>query len=512
MFFQRTLVTLAPLLAAALLAGAFVACSSDIETPSGAGGSGGAGDSGGAGGSGAGDGLTAGTFCGAYAQAACGAIENCDCPPAQGMTTCAKKLAAGCQGSLIALIGAISLGEIAFDAASAQACIDTAATTLKTCVLPTERNKPAACGNYMQDLATLGAKCSMFGGNLPCAKGQGACTGMTGLCEPLPKDGEPCFSSHCVVGLVCDAGKCRPLQPKQGMCGSDLACKAGLVCVEGLCSEPQLKGAACTMESGCATGLGCIAGQCATAIAEGQGCDPVGCGAEGYCMPTPGLKKCAAKAQPGDACMQFDDCAAGATCDFMKAGPTCATLPKVGEPCPMFLCAGSATCSNGSCIVAPGNGEACAPDSPKPCAAPFGCDHSMILTGVCAAGKVGEACKGDEQACALGAVCDFMQQPPLCRTKGAAGATCDQNDSLCQDGLFCDQLSNMCALPLAVGKPCTSPVGCAAGAYCEFGPMGGVCTKLPSQLGDACSFMCGSDLRCTGPSGVCTKGACVIAQ
>ncbi len=449
--------------------------------------------------------LTAETFCENYAKAVCSATDGCGCPTNDGEPSCTEKNTSNCKTSLAGLIGAIALGDVTFDAENAAACIEQAAETLQSCPLPTARNRPAPCEGYLQDRAKLGESCSIFGTGLLCANGAGACNGMTMECDALPSKGVDCVSNRCSAGLVCDLGKCQVLQAENGPCGSDLACKIDLVCLQGKCLPPQAKGATCAIATECAAELGCIANQCDTAFAEGEGCTGPECGPEGYCRDEEGLKKCAAKAVAGEPCMQFDDCAQGTECDYTLAAPKCVVLPKLGEACPLFQCAGDTTCSGGICITPPKLGEPCANDAGKPCADGLGCGGG----GTCVVGGApGAECVGATQACDLGAACNFATRPPKCAAKGDAGAPCANIDALCKAGLFCNPVTSLCSPPLALGESCGSAAACGEGNYCD--PEDGMCTKLPSQAGEVCKFECGGNLRCRGPSGLCTKGACAI--
>jgi len=250
------------------------ACSSDAEPPTGPAAGGGAA-------------LTATTFCEMYAQATCAATEACDCPTLDGAKDCVTKNVDKCESTLAGLLGAISLGDVQFDAAAASACIEDAAKTLGTCVVPTSRNAPEACRFYLNDSAKLGESCSKFGAGLRCAGGAGVCDGMTGACiAPGAKD-EPCVAAVCADSLVCDAGMCRSLQPKGGACTRDEVCEGGLQCLDGACAPPRATGEPCASSTSCAAGLGCIAGECATAFPAGEGCELEECGAESTCLAIP---------------------------------------------------------------------------------------------------------------------------------------------------------------------------------------------------------------------------------
>jgi hypothetical protein len=428
------------------------------------------------------------------------------CPTKAGEPSCEERNTSQCELGLAKLIAGITLGDLEFDAAVAADCIAVAAKTLETCELPTSRNRPKSCETFLRDKATLGATCSTFGANLACGAGAGVCASEGGTCVALPKADEVCIVGRCADGLECDGGTCRPLQGEGKPCLGDDVCQAALVCREGTCKAPAAEGESCLMASQCAEGLGCFSGACAPAVAAGKGCNLDECGPDATCLETPGLKTCVAKAKAGEACVQFGDCEAGTDCDYAPMNPKCVPIPKLGEMCAIGYCAPGASCKDGMCVATPKVGEGCATGSSKPCVDGAGC-----VSGTCVAGApAGQSCVGDEGACEQGSVCDYAKMPPQCLALGDVGAKCDNNDALCKAGLHCDAGKNACAMPVALGQPCSSPLACGAGGYCEFGPNGGVCTKLPSSAGEGCTYECGGGLRCVGPNGLCAKGACVI--
>ncbi len=516
--------TIASVFACAVIAGSFGACSSDDDTgsattTSAAGGSGGqGGDPGvGNGGSGGGSGgsgpaaLTPETFCSEYASAICTATDGCNCPAVDGAAPCVEKTTNNCEQQLASSIGAIALGDLVFDEASARACVDGAAATLKTCVLPTQFNKPPGCGSQFQNKATLGAACSQFGLGLLCAAGLGRCDINTGKCEPIGKEGEACAGSEhdCAAELICSStGTCEKPAALGEPCNSPWECASKVCAFEtNTCIPPKPKAAGCNEAAECADGLGCIASKCDTALALGEGCQPNECGANNICFDTPGLKTCGAKAKAGEPCQSPDDCAQGTDCDFAKfPNMTCVTTPSLGEAC-VNACAGGATCNGSICITPPKLNEACAFGGEKPCADGLGCGMGDICV---LGGKPGEVCTGTNQACALGAVCDYTTNPQTCKTLGALGDLCGNDDAFCKAEFFCDFQSNTCLAPLALGKACMSPRACEAGSYCQFNVNGGTCVTLPSMLDDSCVDICGGNLRCAGPSGTCELGACVV--
>ncbi|MBM4357284.1 MAG: hypothetical protein FJ096_04165 [Deltaproteobacteria bacterium] len=495
------------------LAGSFAACSSHDEpsgaaasTATGAGGSTGEGGATSAGGTGGGTAIDATTFCASYAKATCAATDGCMCPAKAGEPSCEERNTAQCELGLAKLIAGITLGDLEFDATVAGECIEAAAATLASCELPTSRNRPKACEGFLRDKAALGATCSKFGPNLLCGDGAGVCSPEGGKCLALPKADAMCVVGRCGDGLVCDGGICRALQGEGKACLGDDVCEKAFVCREGFCKKPGQKDEACSTAAQCAVGLGCFSGACATANALGDGCNFDECGPDATCAQTPGLKKCVAKAKVGEACSQFGDCEAGTDCDYAQMSPKCVAIPKIGETCAIGYCAEGASCKDGSCVATPKVGETCATGSSKPCIDGTGCVGSK-----CAAGApAGQACVGDEGACAAGHVCDYAKMPAQCVALGDVGAACDNSDTRCKAGLHCDTAKNACAKPVALGEPCTSPLACETGNYCEFGQNGGTCAKLPSMKDESCMVECGGGLRCVGPLGLCAKGACVI--
>ncbi len=484
------------------LAASASGCSSDDEAKSSSATSSGSGGSGGAGA------LTPDGFCEAFSATVCDAAAKCDCAAMPNAPSCLQKNVDNCKASLVGYIGAVSLGDLSFRPESAQACVDGAREVLKTCALPTSRNQPSGCAALFLDKAAVGASCSKLSLGLLCAEGEGACDDMTGQCLALGKEGEPCIGVRCADGYVCDQPICRKLQAEGGPCNTDLGCESGFLCESMTCAPRRMKGAACGSSSECAVGLACLSGVCDTAVALGEGCTNDACGSDAICVDTSGLKTCSVKAKAGEPCPMFDDCEAGTVCDYSTSTPVCTPLPKLGAACPMGTCAGDAVCANGSCVVVPKLGEACALGASKPCEDGLGCD---VGTMSCVeGGKAGEACAGTNQACAVGVTCDASENPAMCKAPAGEGTKCNGLDSLCSAGLYCDGVKNACSTQAAVGGACSSVSACVTGAYCEFGPNGGVCKTLPAMLGDACSSQCGGDLRCFGSTGICEKGACAL--
>jgi hypothetical protein len=146
------------------------------------------------------------------------------------------------------------------------------------------------------------------------------------------------------------------------------------------------------------------------------------------------------------------------------------------------------------------------------CIAPPGGDTSCT-DGACVQeprGVAGSPCKG---------TCTQDGTVTVCSGNGSGDANCYTND-----GLRCDESTNLCAAPLPIGASgCSTGDDCVEGAYCDAGtcaaglPVGSPCTFDECDPGAAfCSSgQCAAKLpdgaSCTG-SGECVGGACRDAK
>lgn len=451
-------------------------------------------------------------YCVDIAAALCDGTEVCACPEVDSELACPERLQRQCERASTAFIGMVALGYADYDAGKLTECAAAIDAFGQTCAAPSGRNQPAACLEVFTDRAGLGDLCGPASQGLGCAGGDGACAVPAGelllRCLPLPGDGAPCATGRCADGLACRSGTCGALLADGASCGVDEQCEAALVCgVDGTCGAPAADGGACGEDADCAAGLSCEGGECAPAPALGSACatiDASACGAERACWATGGPSSCAARAGDGEACIAFDDCAAGLACDYALASPVCRPLPGDLEPCVSGQCAAGLACDGMTCIAPLVLDAPCGPFTAVPCAAGLGCDSA---TNTCRpAGAVGEACVGG--ACAAGLACDFGLGTGTCRSPTGVDTICGFNDALCIAGTYCDGASQRCAERGGVGAPCTDDRGCVDGAACADG----LCAALPDAVGEVCDGRCAGALRCGPPPGECVAAGCALRQ
>jgi hypothetical protein len=441
-------------------------------------------------------------FCDALASHACEAFDACGCPEDPA---CHADQALACLQSFTGYVGAVSLGLLEADAAAAQACLDAYGATTTSCAAPTEQNRPRACQTIFLDPSDVGGLCTPIAVGLLCAGGAGACDGGR-VCQGLTSEAGGCgLTGRCAGDAVCEAGLCVLPAPAGEPCVTDLGCTVGLVCAGGTCVAPGAIGAVCAEDGDCTTGATCDAGTCVAALEAGAACPGTGCGADATCVPTDDARACAPLGERGDSCESYDACAAGLLCDFTQTPGACVVPPSVGEPCPMGTCADDATCLQGTCVARAAVGEACTATY-LGCIAGSACD---VEAGVCASlGGAGDACLGDERACGAGLTCDPVSGTNTCLPLLEAGDPCFGVVGFCRDGLYCGGADLVCRPFEAPGAPCEAFDACGPTATC----LNGQCSELPNRSGDACTFACTGDLRCTSAPGVCAAGVCALAE
>jgi hypothetical protein len=129
--------------------------------------------------------------------------------------------------------------------------------------------------------------------------------------------------------------------------------------------------------------------------------------------------------------------------------------------------------------------EACGPDGGANCASGLMCanpdgDGSRWICR--APGDVGDGC--NTMYCADGLWCNTLDEPAVCRTRGAIDDVCPVGSvgmDSCIDGLFC--LAGSCSTPSGLDGVCAPgmPATCQDGFWCKDG----VC-KAPAGRGDDC--------------------------
>jgi len=131
------------------------------------------------------------------------------------------------------------------------------------------------------------------------------------------------------------------------------------------------------------------------------------------------------------------------------------------------------------------------------------CSHCNLVHGDVAAGQ---PCidYGDINDCAQGLFClDNVCIDPCAKAK--LGESCADFFGTCEDKLFCDYGTGLCAEPAGLGQDCAEGP-CAEGLKCVFGDFDEppVC-KAPVGAGQPCSGgdACAEDLNCNFDTGTC---------
>ena len=125
----------------------------------------------------------------------------------------------------------------------------------------------------------------------------------------------------------------------------------------------------------------------------------------------------AAVGEECDPALEVSACTTGAFCVDIDGDdrPTCVKFPASGDACltALQLCGEGLACMDGTCVPAPGNGEACHIGGGNPCAEGLGCTPETIVCEPLPVG--GEMCTSD---CADGFDCDdgrcVAQEPIIC--------------------------------------------------------------------------------------------------
>jgi hypothetical protein len=232
---------------------------------------------------------------------------------------------------------------------------------------------PASCKAALGGTVLIAGECTT---NLDC-RGEAFCDKgvletCPGVCSPLQADGFPCRhddDNQCQDGLVCSGGTCRALRDVGQSCGGDgqTGCGPGLECADlGLGDGDQ-----CVSISALYTvklGKDCDAND---ALCEpGLVCESVS-GTAGVCAKPVGKGASCKRALP-------NQCPVGQYCDAVNAGEsgTCVDAPGDGQACRTRapVCASGHVCVDNVCRPRLDNGEDCIDD--RQC-------YSGMCTAVC---------------------------------------------------------------------------------------------------------------------------------
>ncbi len=308
-----------------------------------------------------------------------------------------------------------------------------------------------------------------------CADGAGYCDCSIGTpeapippcearCEPLPREGELCFTpqisgqSHCATGLVCDPTtfRCvperdRPSVAYDGSCRDDGQCRVGERC-DGTRCVAVPAGTSCSRDAECghASTCGAPGFRCQSPLRIGEPCSFTGCERGSYCSTD---AVCARLTREGEPCAGSAICAEGLAC--VHIGDTfdtrCQRPAPRGARCdqeaqqPLHpVCEEGAACVDGVCVDAPDIGAACR--NAAGCASGLTCRD-----GLCAEpASHGDACSSTYE-CAPGLICDRdVCQPPL-----AHGAGCPANPN---EPSPCADSADVCVDKAADGSTCAPSI------------------------------------------------------
>ncbi len=329
----------------------------------------------------------------------CGSDSPASTAPASALAMCqgvgtafvAKVSACGMVGLPLSILEALlaleldcqsfqeaqAAGRVAFDPATAKACLDTINGSTCSALFTESGFLPAPCFNAVAPRVAAGGACYNRLG-IECVAGfcdftaTTACT-TGGTCVTSATLGQNCTSPmRCAPGLICGATNFCETRPTTiilaagGNCGAlYTACADGLFCDSSvtprLCAARKIVGAACTSSNNCAASLRCdpVTSLCATQARVGEACVParLACAGEAYCsaantcVASPGLgevctpvagemvfcqdswclpstpsavtRRCAPYAAPGAACSTSNQlqCGFGYNCNAVGAGP-----------------------------------------------------------------------------------------------------------------------------------------------------------------------------------------------
>jgi hypothetical protein len=259
------------------------------------------------------------TFCGAFFDAMCEPLAQCECGDT-AIAICRGEEAALCRGFPSAeMASAVDEGRLRYDGVAARALIDTMERRATTCTsfvdaLDWQVRDLLSVGGVFEGTVTAGGTCAVLGFELisECALGSCALVEGAHVCRSAVGPGAPCDATHqCAdlearltielgierLSLRCGAtegeGTCEARLPDGAACAGDAECESNLC--EGICRSREL-GERCRISRECTSGycsvttLACTPGDapegascdaaaaCASHVCIGGFCIPAGCG------------------------------------------------------------------------------------------------------------------------------------------------------------------------------------------------------------------------------------------
>ena len=100
------------------------------------------------GGADAGSTLSVADMCPQLAAKTCDALASCSCADLKPRADCVAEQRGKCEKSIVAYVGAVTLGVLRFDAVAARSCLDGFDAFAKTCAAPSNRvrrSRPRRC-------------------------------------------------------------------------------------------------------------------------------------------------------------------------------------------------------------------------------------------------------------------------------------------------------------------------------------------------------------------------------
>jgi len=373
--------------------------------------------------------------------------------------------------------------------------------------------------------------CNLVGKVGTCSPVTGAPAKLHPACAPY----NSCVAGTCASSCTSDADCCADT----AACCTDATCSptfVGAYCTGGACVAKRANAAGCTDNRQCVSGF-CADGVCCTSACNGA-CEACAeAGNVGQCIAVTGSPRsahppCTGEVIGGDcgtACLgtnrkaceyrpagnncSADRCTSGvethlSTCDGLGR---CGDVPKV---CGAFACGSTAcrstcavtadcaagfVCKSGTCLPAPGLGQACS--DAAPCAAGLFCTD-----GVCC----GVA------ACPAGESCGLFARRGQCSKKDGSACSSDGEcgSGACVDGVCCDSpcggQCQACDVEGSIGK-CIAVKGAPRGKRPPCSKGASVCeaTSCDGSDGSRCVTYAGSEVTCV--EAACTDGVATSA-
>jgi len=222
-------------------------------------------------------------YCAKYAEVICNVQVDCECTQSEVLDEC---LFAQTEGCIDNVIYALETGNIAFDDAVADTCLDDMQSALGACDY--EAEYPESCAGVFYGILDQGETCY---DSDQCAEGL-ACNWDLNQCQPLAASGQSCEFVDCVEGVYCDWDTylCVTPHPNGEDCTDGVPCAEGFYCDDygtGTCVPPH----AATED--CADYIPCV---------DGYYCDDT----DYTCVP---------QKADGEPCLYSDECLSG-DCDW----------------------------------------------------------------------------------------------------------------------------------------------------------------------------------------------------